>query len=309
MSKEPQTVPPSTEGKMDTRQMSGMATASVVLGVLSLVCGLFASLPAIICGRKALAEIRRSEGQLGGESRAKCGLFLGYAVSVVCCLGLVVAVLLPGFARENSAARRSSCANNLKQIGLDIRMFATEHAGSWPALDSRPGHLMFVKEEIYVEPAILVCPADRKSVADVKGLEPLPRNIASFLEASGYWYLGYALPTEEDGLAFAETYQTLMKSGTGLPKGTDIVTAQGKSLPALKDGVEGRYIQNTNDPAAIARAQATIPVIVERPQAHDGGANVLYMDGHVEFVRYPGTYPMTARFINAIESIQVLRGK
>jgi len=151
---------------------------------------------------------------------------------------------------------------------------------------------MFVKEEIYVDPKVLVCPADRKAVAEVKGLEPLPSNMVSFLEASGYWYLGYALPTEEDGLAFVETYQTLIKSGKGVPKDTDLITAQGKILLRLKDGIERQYIQNANDPAA-SLAQSTIPVIVERPQAHKGGANVLYMDGHVEFVRYPGTYPMT----------------
>lgn len=307
MSQESQSLPPSPEYPAELREMSGMATASLVFGLLSLVCGPFASLPAIMYGRKALSEIKRSEGRLEGEKRANCGLLLGYAVTIVCSLALLVAIISPGFARESSAARRASCQNNLKQIGFEIRGFADRNAGVWPALDPRPGHLMFAKEEIYLDPAILVCHADRKAAAMLKDIEPRPANVAHFLEGSGYWYLGYALPTEEDGMAFVEAYMELSKAGKGLPKALDLVSPRGLILPALKDGIEQAYVQDSSDPATIARAQAAIPVIVERPSAHEGGANVLYMDGHVEFVKYPGKYPMSERFVKALESIQELR--
>ena len=48
----------------------------------------------------------------------------------------------------------------------------------------------------------------------------------------------------------------------------------------------------------------TIPVIIERPGHHKDplGGNVLYADGHVEYIEYPGKYPMTEAVISALES-------
>jgi prepilin-type processing-associated H-X9-DG protein len=41
-----------------------------------------------------------------------------------------------------------------------------------------------------------------------------------------------------------------------------------------------------------------------RPENHSpAGANVLYMDGHVEFVEYPSEFPMTERFMERLEEI------
>ena len=47
-----------------------------------------------------------------------------------------------------------------------------------------------------------------------------------------------------------------------------------------------------------------IPVIWEWPSNHGNGGNVLYLDGHVEFVSYPGRFPMTKPFIKALGEIE-----
>ncbi|NLT60446.1 MAG: hypothetical protein GXX88_07375, partial [Candidatus Hydrogenedentes bacterium] len=31
-----------------------------------------------------------------------------------------------------------------------------------------------------------------------------------------------------------------------------------------------------------------------------GGCNVLYMDGHVEFIKYPGKFPVTPQILEAL---------
>ena len=44
-----------------------------------------------------------------------------------------------------------------------------------------------------------------------------------------------------------------------------------------------------------------IPVMFEDADSHiPGGGTVLYMDGHVEFVRFPGKFPMTPEFLEAV---------
>jgi prepilin-type processing-associated H-X9-DG protein len=67
----------------------------------------------------------------------------------------------------------------------------------------------------------------------------------------------------------------------------------------LREGIERFAITDINNPAASAMAQSEVPVmwdgVYDNPQWFNhvpGGANVLFMDGHVEFTKYPGKFPV-----------------
>ena len=52
---------------------------------------------------------------------------------VIAIIGILAAILLPALARARESARRASCANNLKQMGLVFKMYANEAPGEkWP---------------------------------------------------------------------------------------------------------------------------------------------------------------------------------
>ena len=87
-----------------------------------------------------------------------------------------------------------------------------------------------------------------------------------------------------------------------------IGTAGTNTVMRLREGLERMYITDINNAGASALSQSFVPIMWDTIGSNEfgdsgdatavfnhipGGSNVLYMDGHVNFVRYGDEFPMS----------------
>ena len=124
-----ETIPPIASNAAQPKT-SGLAIWCLVLGILSLACfSIFAAIPGVICGHKALSRIKYSGGRISGQGLAIAGLVTGYLgiAWAIFVIPLMMAIAIPNFVKARSTAQANACINNLRQIDAAANQFALEH--------------------------------------------------------------------------------------------------------------------------------------------------------------------------------------
>jgi len=122
--------PPAVTPGGSNPKTSGLAIASLVLGICSIVLclGPLAGIPAVITGHRANSKIRESGGLLTGSGLATAGLVTGYlSVFMIFVVGLLAAIAIPNFVKAKQQAQFQACKQNLAIIRAAKETWANEN--------------------------------------------------------------------------------------------------------------------------------------------------------------------------------------
>ena len=231
---------------------------------------------------------------------------------VIAIIGVLAAILLPALARAREAARRASCASNLKQMGLVFSMYAGEiRSQKFPHMKVfgcdgtiQPFNTIFDSSGVYPEYLndwnVLICPsasyAESPELLWDEGLSPSiywaetaesndGQVVPCEVDDHPYQFFGWAM--SDQLFASDADYTSLEHEGPHLQEAieNDPATVDKEwvldhhqfngraTVQRLKLGIERFFVTDINDAGASTEAQSKLPVMWDMIAPHPSHFN------------------------------------
>lgn len=204
---------------------------------------------------------------------------------VIAIIAILASILFPVFGRARDNARRSSCLSNLKQLGLawmqysddydQINMpIATAVSGNWP------GGSMF-SSRVCLQPyvrntQIFVCPSEgQQNINSTTGLSYAYNwNLGATWNKVGNYFMTSPLKAQAGVPLPSQTPAFVESAPTGQPNWSN-----GFVLHLIGTGPMVMGVQSVQGANTFSGCGQGYP----RMNAHFGGVNMLFADGHVKW--------------------------
>ncbi len=260
---------------------------------------------------------------MGDTINRKNGLVVWQLLLIIVMIGVLLAAFR-GVRRAQSDVWRVVCGGDLKGLWIGFNMYAGEHDGLLPPLSEGKGAWLYQPAALIPEywPSLADACCTRYSRHFIRkarrkvfghSLEK-PREIQiDFDETNpetGYFYFNWVMTSDATARTVFDLYEELPSSAYS----EDLTVPEGKGIggteiiPRVRLGLAESLGDDVSCPS-----DATIPVLMDaisldlsKHNHRPAGANVAFLDGHVEFIEYPGKFPVTAMIAEFMDGHRVV---
>lgn len=210
---------------------------------------------------------------------------------VIAIIAILAAILFPVFSQVRESARQTSCASNLRQIGMAFTMYLQDYDekmpdrrdlkvslgyhpwSGWPPSDPRCGWASIIFDPYTKNDAIWSCPSVSGLMGDIPQVAQQFRTDPNAPKAR-YWFWRFDRPDEPVPLDdfWGKTTDGAIND---LQYANNPQAGKPQSVSETELAVDPYF----------PRTIPSVPAALKGRSVHRGGRNRLFLDAHVKYLR------------------------